>query len=142
MAAMLERDPQTPVISIERLFFADTVPVIYSTNFVSHDLVRPEHRETVRAGYNCTQSIYEFLQQWCDSKIYNQKSEVRAVVADEKMAGLFNCSAGAPLLSVEETGYGLKMKPVFYGLNYFRGENVSFAEMRHPTVWLRTRADT
>jgi DNA-binding GntR family transcriptional regulator len=137
IAGPLEIYPQTQVISIERLFLADSLPVIYSTNFVAFELVQPDRRETVISGYNCADSIYEFLQQRCNSKVYNQKSEVRAVLADEKKARLLNCSAGDPLLTVEEVGFGLKMKPIFYGVNHFRGDIVRFAEMRHPTVWLQ-----
>lgn len=139
LANFLEITAQSQVVSIERVFIADASPVIHSANFVSLELIESHYQETVCAAYKCTQSIYEFLQQWCNSKVYNQKSEIRAVLADEKIAGLLNCSPGAPLLRVEEIGYGSKMKPIFYGLNHFRGDKASFVEMRHPTVWLRGR---
>lgn len=137
IAGFLEINPQTPVIAIERVFLANAAPVIHSANFVPLDLVEPYYQEKFRAEYQCGQSIYEFLQQRCSSRVYNQKSEIRAVLADERLANLLSCSPGTPLLQVEEIGYGSKMKPVFYGLNHFQGDKASFVEMRHPTVWLR-----
>lgn len=137
LAQPLDLLPATPLVAISRIFRATNIPAIHSANFVSFDLVEPELRPALLSAYTCSQTIYEFLQQWCKRKVYNQKSEIRAVAADDRLADLLDSSPGAPLLCVEEVGYGATMKPLFYGLNHFRADLVSFIEMHHPTVWLR-----
>ncbi|MCG3210927.1 MAG: putative HTH-type transcriptional regulator YurK [Anaerolineae bacterium] len=137
LAGPLEIQPDSQLIAIERIFRSDLVPVIHSTNYVACDLIDPHSPETVFAAYNCGESVYDFLEQWCQRKVFNQKSEIGAIAANDRLAAQLGCSPGDPLLWVEEIGYGKKLRPLFYGLNHFRADLVSFTEMRHPSMWLR-----
>jgi len=140
LAPWLNIAPDAGVVAIERIFRADGIPVIHSANYVPFDFVLPDHRRNLLDSYDCRKTIYEFLQQKCRQKTYNQKSEVQAVLADDSLAAPLQCAAGVPLLSVTEVGYGAKMEPLFFGLNHFRGDLVSFVEMRHPAICLQKSA--
>jgi GntR family transcriptional regulator len=140
LSSWLDITPATPIVAIERVFRGNGIPVIHSANYVPFDFVKLDRRENLFDSYDCAKTIYEFLQQECSQQTYNQKSEVQAVLADDLLAEHLQCAAGMPLLSVTEVGYGPKMEPLFYGLNRFRGDLVSFVEMRHPAVCLQKPA--
>ena len=57
----------------------------------------------------------------------------------EKLAALLACRAGDPCLQVEEVAYSADLAPLFYGLNHFRGDTVSFRQIRRPTLSLSNR---
>ena len=79
-------------------------------------------------------STFRFLEEHCRSRVHHQQSEIRAVVTGEKLASLLACHAGEPCLQVEEVAYSADLAPLFYGLNHFRGDTVSFRQIRRPTI--------
>jgi DNA-binding GntR family transcriptional regulator len=136
-APHLEIDPADRAVRIERIFLADGVPVIHSVNFVSLALLLPGERETACASFSCEESIYEFLERRCGCSVEYHQSEVRAVVAGDELASRVECSSGDPLLCLEEIGYDLKIKPVWYAINSFRGDAASFVQMGNPMACFR-----
>jgi GntR family transcriptional regulator len=122
------------VVAIEKLFFSDNNPVIHCVNIVPLRLVEPNTVADACGRFESVESTYEFLDQFCHRRVHHQQSEIRAVPADEKMARLLGCEAGAALLRVEEVGYSSELQPVFYGLNHFRGDLVTFRQVRHPSL--------
>lgn len=122
----------TPVLVIEKLCFADATPVIYSQTTVPRDFV-----ETANGVEPCSDNyhdpIYQVLKERGNRRVSHQNSEVRAVLADDKLARWLECQAGAPLLQLEEIGYELDQTPLFYALHHFRGDQVSFRQVRRPT---------
>jgi hypothetical protein len=47
---------------------------------------------------------------------------------------LLRCDVGAPLLRVEEVGYTAELQPVFYAMNHFRADMISFRQVRQPVL--------
>jgi GntR family transcriptional regulator len=124
---------QEQVISINKLFFADDIPVIYS-----HTLLPGQLLETDEQNLNLTEEafrdpIYKVLAERCGHKVHHQTSEIKAVLADMSLAELLDCRAGDPLLQVEETGYSQAQTALFYALHHFRGDQVSFRQIRIPS---------
>jgi GntR family transcriptional regulator len=134
LARPLRIDPQAKVLSIEKVFLSDSAPIIHSSNTVPYELIRDDRRASIGPGYQCSEPIYQFLELECGLKVHHQTSEVRAVPADEKLAQRLNCELGHPLLRVEEVGYSLEQQLLFYGFNHFRGDMVSFRQMRRPAL--------
>ena len=134
VARWLEVSPSASVVAIEKLFFSEDHPVIHCVNIVPLGLVEPNTVANACERFEAVESTYEFLEQFCHRRVHHQQSEIRAVPADEKMARLLGCATGTALLRVEEAGYSSELQPVFYGLNHFRGDLVTFRQVRHPAL--------
>lgn len=133
-SAALGVDPQAQVLSAEKVFCSDGTPVIHCIDLVPFESIDPEHRAMATSGDQCLESIYRFLEVQCHHKVSYQESQVFAAVADERLARLLNYSVGGPLFRLEEVGYSAEMTPLFYGRNHFRGDAVSFLQVRRPTI--------
>jgi GntR family transcriptional regulator len=134
IAGCLEIKPTSSVVAIEKLFLSGSVPVIHCVNIVPLNLVDPDLIERACELFEAAESTYQFLAETCHRRVQHQQSEIRAVPADERLAGLLQIEPGAPLLSVEEIGYTAELVPVFFGLNRFRGDLVTFRQVRLPTL--------
>ena len=117
-ADSLEIEPEKEVLFIERLYSADSSPIIHCYNVIPIESIDPQYRDNISSNYDCYKSIYTFISQNCNTTIHNQKSEVNAVSADKKMSAALECKPDTPLLLLKEIGYGSKMKPLFYAQNH------------------------
>jgi GntR family transcriptional regulator len=132
--AALGIDPEAQVLSAEKIFLSDGTPIIHCVDIVPLDSIDPDRREMAIAGDEFLESIYRFLELQCHRKVSYQESQVFAALADEKLARLLNYSVGGALFRLEEVGYSAEMTPLFYGRNHFRGDAVSFLQVRRPTI--------
>jgi GntR family transcriptional regulator len=133
-AAALNRNPQSQVLVAEKIFLSDGTPVIHCTDVVPSERIDPANLELAVSGDSCLESIYLFLETQCHSKVSFQESQVFATVADEKMAVLLDYPIGGALFRLEEVGYSAEMTPLFYGRVHFRGDAVSFLQVRRPAI--------
>lgn len=131
-AGYLAIEPDTPVIAIEKLYLANATPVIYSQTAVPRNFVESPD-ELASASDLYYDPIYQVLKECGNRRVNHQNSEMRAVLADDKLARWLDCQPGAPLLQLEEIGYDLDQTPLFYALHHFRGDQVSFRQIRRPT---------
>ena len=145
VAGCLELEPASSVVAIEKLFLSGGIPVIHCANVIPLSLVEPGSVEKAAELFRGAESAYQFIAHYCHHRVHHQQSETRAALADEKLAHLLQCQLGAPLLRVEEVAYNAELRPVFYGLNHFRGDLVAFRQVRHPALTigpLATMPDT
>jgi GntR family transcriptional regulator len=138
MAEYLNIGPDASVIVIEKLYFADATPIIFSQTTVPHELVEASNGVEPASG-NYHDSIYQLLKERSNRRVNHQNSEMRAVLADDRLAGWLECQPGAPLLQLEEIGYDLDQTPLFYALHHFRGDRVSFRQIRRPTFLIESQ---
>lgn len=132
VAAPLGVEPEARVVSIEKLFFADRVPVIHSLTRLAVEIIAAANSEPLsEASYR--KPIYQLLEEYGHRKVHHQNSEIRAVLADETLSRLLECGPGDPLLQVEEIGYDLDQTALFYALHHFRGDRISFRQIRIPS---------
>lgn len=132
VASSLGLEPEAPVVSIEKIFYADDEPVIYSLTKVPSEFVEPEAGGTLpQASYS--KPIYQLLEEQSQRKVHYQQSEVKAVLADNTLADLLHYRPGGSLLHVEEIGYGPDQRALFHALHHFRGDRVSFRQIRIPS---------
>jgi GntR family transcriptional regulator len=134
VACHLDILPTAPVLAIEKLYFSGNTPVIYCVNLVPVSLLDGGPTADACEQFAGVESTYQFLEQRCHRRVHHQQSETRAVPADQQIARLLQCEAGAALLRVEEVGYSSELQPIFYGLNHFRGDLVAFRQVRHPAL--------
>lgn len=113
-AAQLRLPEGTPVLRVSRLCTADGRPAVYCEDVLQRDLIRKPYTEE-----DLKLPIFHFLQQHCGVYPYLDLTDLRAIPADEKLSGIFQVPAGAPLLYMEEVDYDIDGKPVFCSAEYF-----------------------
>jgi DNA-binding GntR family transcriptional regulator len=132
----LQVAPDDPVIVVEKIITSAGAPLIHSINATPLSLMPPENQpRAVELAGGC-ESTFRFLEDYCRSRVHHQQSEIRAVLTGEKLALLLACRASEPCLQVEEVAYSVDLAPLFYGLNHFRGDTVSFRQIRRPALSL------
>ena len=114
IAARLQIPEGTPVIRIARLCTADGRPAIYCEDIVEKALAKGEY--TIK---DFKLPIFHFLQQFCSVVPYMDLTDVRAVVADARLAEIFQIPVGSPLLNMDEVDYDVDGRPVLCSDEYF-----------------------
>jgi GntR family transcriptional regulator len=130
LALDLTADAQA--VRIEKLFVANDTPVIHSATAIPRAFIEPGAGPTLaRDEYEKT--TYQLLEAQSGRRVHHQESDVRAVAADDDLAAVLRVPPGAPLLEVEEVGYDLEQAPLFHAIHHFRGDLVSFRQIRTPS---------
>ena len=138
VAAQLGISKQAQVIAINKLFFADETPVIYSYTLLPCQLMQARSHSLGLTEEAFREPIYRLIEEHCGHKVHHQTSEITAVLADTSLAELLDCRPGDPLLQVEEIGYSLEQTALFYAMHHFRGDQVSFRQIRIPSFTIDT----
>ena len=134
MARHLQLTAEDPVIVVEKVITSAGAPLIHSLNATPLALLSTESQPRGAELAGSCDSTFRFLEEHCRSRVHHQQSEIRAVNTGEKLASLLACHSGEPCLQVEEVAYSADLAPLFYGLNHFRGDTVSFRQIRRPTI--------
>lgn len=134
IAPHLQLAAEDSVIIVEKIITSAGAPLIHSFNAVPLALLPPESQPQAAELAGKCDSTFHFLEEHCRSRVHHQQSEIRAVQASENMAGQLACRPGDSCLQVEEVAYSADLTPLFYGLNHFRGDTVSFRQIRRPTI--------
>jgi GntR family transcriptional regulator len=140
LAPRLKINADAPVLSFEGIFLAGSGPIIHCVTTIPMHVVEKSRQATVASDYPRSESPYRFLEQHCGRRVHHQRSEVRAVLADARLADLLDWEVGQPLLRMEEIGYDSDWTPLFHGVNHFRGDEVSFLQVRRPPLSIREQA--
>lgn len=132
----LQLNPDDLVIVVGKVITSGGAPLIHSFNATPLNLLPVEMRPRATELAAGCDSTFRFLEEHCHLRVHHQQSEIRAVVADDELAGRLVCHAGDSCLQVEEVAYSSDLTPLFYGLNHFRGDAVSFRQIRRPALSL------
>ena len=116
-ALALEIEQNAHVFVLERLFFADNKPVIYSINSLPASLLI---RNT--SLYDPQQSIYEFLREFADQEITYSTSDINSVLPPINVAQAMGWKKGQPLLRFLDLFYNKNNRPVVLGVNYYNDQ--------------------
>ncbi len=140
MAGHLQLTPEDPVVVVEKVITAAGSPLIHSLNALPLALLPPDLRPQAAELAGQCDSTFRFLDEYCRCRVHHQQSEIRATVSGETLAALLACQANDPCLQVEEVAYSADLAPLFYGLNHFRGDTVTFRQIRRPSLSLISAA--
>ncbi len=121
-------------LSMDKLFYSDSQPVIFCRNTIPLALVLPEWRGKIVVDYTCEESAYAFAVNKCGKQVDNHESEIKAVSSDDRMASLLEVEAGSPLLQLIEIALDKMQNPLFHGLSYMRNDLVSFRIRRSLSI--------
>ena len=136
MGRHLQISPEDPVIIVEKVITSAGAPLIHSLNATPLALLPADTQARGAELAGACDSTFRFLEEHCRCRVHHQQSEIRAVPTGGRLAASLACRADEPCLQVEEVAYGADLAPLFYGMNHFRGDTVSFRQIRRPTLSL------
>ena len=125
VAKKLGIEEEMPLVCICLLCTADGKPAIYAEDYIDKRHLKVDY-EKQEHNY----IVFEFLRKFCNEEAYMDLTELHPVVADKKLAEIFELSEGTPLLNMEETDYDIKGVPIFYSKQYFVDEYIQHTVLR------------
>ena len=103
------------LIKINRVITADGVQAIYCEDYIIESMIIDKNYESA----DLEKPIFEFLKKYCNTEVYMDLSEIRAIVADEYLKKVLNLKLGIPILYIDEVGYDFFGQPVLYAKEYY-----------------------
>ncbi len=125
VASKLQIPAGAEVIRLCRVCTADGRPALYCEDVVDKGRVLKPYM-----GADLGNSIFWFLQEFCDVDAYMDLTNLSAVLADEKLAAILDVSPGTPLLYMDEVDYDIDGNVVFYSSQYFVNEMFEHTVLR------------
>lgn len=126
LAAKLKIDPLAEVIHITRIVAADGEAVIICTDSIAKNLI-------IKEGYteeDLRKPVFDFLDKYCNTQVYMDLTEVRAVGADQEVAYWFGIAPGSPVLFMDEVGYTFRGKPVLHSGEFYKDRALQHMVLR------------
>ncbi|WP_353989390.1 GntR family transcriptional regulator [Pediococcus argentinicus] len=116
----LNLDPGELVLRMERIRYADDVPICYETASVPEKLVRNFSKSEV------TKSLYKTLEDKAGLKIGKANQTVSAMLASEKVADYLDIKRGEAILRLHQISFLEDGNPFEYVRTQYVGERFEF----------------
>ncbi len=123
-AGALALEPGDEVLVIEKVFLEDSTPVVLTRNRIP--AARLEDTDRTKDDL----PIYEFLEEYCDTRLVYYLSEIVPVAFDADQAKKLGVKKGTVGLSFVEVGYDQDNEPVVQATSYFRDDLLRFRLIR------------
>ncbi|MGG7078609.1 GntR family transcriptional regulator [Clostridium sardiniense] len=104
------------VYHIERVRYLDDLPVIFETIYMSIDRITGLTEEILKG------SLYKYIENELNLRIYNADKLIRAEIADEKDKEFLNIADGSTVIEVEHVVYGDDAIPLEYAIIHYSGD--------------------
>lgn len=102
------------VLALERLFLADSTPVIYSINVLPQAIIQKPY-----APEALNLPILRFLDQYCGQQYAYAVADISASIADEMLNHILQVGVGKPLLRFDEVFYNYEGTPLVCAVNHY-----------------------
>ncbi|MCL4297716.1 MAG: GntR family transcriptional regulator [Anaerolineae bacterium] len=118
LATALNLTPGQPVIAVQKLFLADTQPVIFNHTFLSPHLIKRPY-----TANDFSEPMYQFLPKFCQQELAYFFSEIVPLIAPSWLVERLElASSPVALLSLQEVGYNQDNEPIIKASSYFRDD--------------------
>jgi GntR family transcriptional regulator len=104
---------------------ADGNPAIYVIDYLPQKIISTPYPADALSN-----SIFDFLNQFCDESVQYEISHLDCVRANRIIAKLLGKPVGLPLLSLKETAFSQEDIPVLFSLEYYVPGIIDFSLMR------------
>ena len=138
LAQKLGVDEDEELFFVDKIFFADSTPVIHCRNAIPLKFAVEKDGHALLDVQTARLPIYRVLQEHCQQDVLYQLSHMRAATADESLAEELACPTHHPLLCIEEIGFNEAQEPVLYCLEFHRSDIIRFDTIRcvvRPFSW-------
>jgi DNA-binding GntR family transcriptional regulator len=131
-ATTLRIDPGEEIISVNRLFFADDQPFIYSINVSPASLFDvPEDQ------LDATLGIHGFVRRFCNQEVARVDMDISATIAAGPVQEGLVLAARTPILRLEQLFLDINRHPLVLATNYLKGNKLSLHDIRPWHPWHR-----
>lgn len=114
------------VLLVSRLVTADGQAAIYCEDYIDYGRIK----DTSYAEESLSMPIFHFINNYCGMAAVMDLTEVRPMVADERLAKIFSIPFGSPLLYMDEVDYDIDGNPVFCSAEYYVDGIIKHTVMR------------
>jgi GntR family transcriptional regulator len=123
--ALLELPSPQPLFILQRLFKADGMPAIHSTNILPASLL---NSEIIPADLDL--SLYELVSRYCSTDLIYSVSELHAENAEPQIRERLNLTDCGTVLFFKDIFYTRDSHPVVIGQNYYNDQILSMRIVR------------
>jgi GntR family transcriptional regulator len=122
-AKALELGENDAVLVMERVRTADGIPVVWSFDMVPAEIVG---NKVIEADKEKEESLYTYLQKYHNIWVSQGVAEIQPIVAEKAHADKLKVRKHTPLLSIVQTDYDIKNRPVIYAVEYHLADRIKF----------------
>ncbi|MBQ7860504.1 MAG: GntR family transcriptional regulator [Faecalibacterium sp.] len=115
LAKSLEIAPGDEVICIKKRVLSDSLPVIYSINYLPRYLFGS--RDYTRI--NLAPSVFEVLEKECGQLAASNLTHIRACCGDDSIRAAMHLSPGEALLLLDEVCFNRLCRPIMRSFSYY-----------------------
>jgi len=131
LAESLDLTPGDKILSSEKIFTADDVPVIYVVNSIPVSLIPESLLEKILESPEITEPLYEFFEEHCGKRVEYHVASLKATTVERAGFPELPLDDCEPLLLVEEVAYNVDELPLWHSKEYFPQNNqISFDVVR------------
>ena len=121
VARRLALSQGAPVVRIQRVRLADSMPLSYDETYLPKQL-----GEKVMADNLNTEPIFSLLEQKYNTPLVEAEYQLEAVCADATVARALRIGVGSAIFLIERTSYSIGHRPVDYEKLHYRGDRIRF----------------
>jgi GntR family transcriptional regulator len=125
-AKNLRISPDDLIFQVVRLITANKDPAIYCIDRFACSLVNTRDYDIKVLK----EPIFNFIKTYCNTEVYMDLTEVRAVAATEELATNLKVPVGSPLLHMNEIGYDFRGNPILSSLEYYKDQILHHTVLR------------
>lgn len=115
IAAKLHLAEGDSIFRAARLVTADGIPAIYCVDHIPEASLVTDHYDMELLG----KPVFQFIEKYCQKEVYMDLTEVRSMLAGEKLSKILQIDPGDPLLYMDEVGYVVTGEPLLYSREYY-----------------------
>lgn len=115
IAEKLGVSPASMILTIEKVITADGKPAIFCTDHIAFEKIK-------RFDYSDEElslPIFHFIENYCQTQIYMDITEIMPVNADARLSEIFNIPEGEALLYLDEIAYNDRNEIILYSKEYY-----------------------
>ncbi len=120
------------VVVLDRVRTADGLPVVWSLDIISKELLGAHAIETMQLE---TMSFYQYLEENLHMQISRGLASLGPVTANDEMAAKLNVRPGTPLMHVVQTDYDASDRPILHSIEYHLPDAFLFVVNRRGPHW-------
>lgn len=121
VSSKLDLDPNSEVLRIERLRFADEEPIAIEVLFLNANRF-----DGIAAALGDSGSLYQLLSTNYGIELASAEETIEAVAAERREADLLHCPLGTPLLMLSRRTLDTNNQPTEFVQSLYRGDRFRF----------------
>lgn len=120
ISSKLNLDDGTPVISIERIRYANKTPIIYSVDTIAKKFLPIDWSQDNFRG-----SFFQYIEESTGIQLDHSQTTIRATILANEIEGIIK-DPSIPWILLEQVIYNRRGEPIILSMDYHRGEYINF----------------